>query len=222
MKKLTIIATAIALALPAIAVGAPPEKSLDAPVAPSAGQMPPGLNHQSITRSQFSGWEWLESALQIKASQQKAFAKYTAAEDVAFAWDAPYIGTKQAYINAAKHAASELIKTNLTNEQTVAIFGREFPSRPIAEDISLLTINWVANEAKLDEKQKALYLQYAQAGEMIGRINELTDDRVYQARADLAKQLTTEQLRRAVTDGLIDNRRAPRIEMIDIYSEARK
>ena len=187
MKKL-IIATAIALAIPAVA-----QATEETPVVPAAAIATP--------------FE-LAKVLHITPSQQKVFDDYKKSEYAAWHWENRQFGLKNSYIATATNAIDGLYKSGLSQQQL-----DELLRGPIEDtDASQQSIDLKCKELGLNDEQKALYTQYIKAGSYKTRMDAEVSQNLFNARKALNAKLSAQQLRIASDYGLIDARPAPRDE----------
>lgn len=187
MKKL-LIATAIALNIPAVALA-----TEAAPVVPAAAKATP--------------FE-LAKVLRITPSQQKVFDDYMKSEYAAWGWENRQFGLKNSYIATATNAIDGLYKSGLSQQQL-----DELLRGPIEDtDASQQSIDLKCKELGLNDEQKALYTQYIKAGSYKTRMDAEVSQNLFNARKALNAKLSAQQLRIASDYGLIDARPAPRDE----------
>lgn len=191
MKQI-IIATAIALAIPAAAI------------AEETTQSVPQAANVAVQAMSFD----LAKALRITPSQQKVFNDYEKAEVEAWGWENRQFGLKNSYIAATTNALDGLYKSGLSQQQLDLLLRGNVEEG----DDSQQNIDWMAREVGLNDEQKALYAQYAKAGAYKIQMDAKVSGNLFVARKALNSKLTAQQLRIASDYGLIDARPAPRDE----------
>ena len=191
MKQI-IIATAIALAIPAVAI---------------AEESPQFVPHPTPTAAKASPFE-LAKVLHITPSQQKVFDDYEKAEYAAWNWENRQFGLKNSYIATVTNALDGLYKSGLSQQQLDLLLRGNVEEG----DDSQQHIDWMAKEVGLNDEQKALYAQYTKAGAYKIQMDAKVSGNLFVARKALNSKLTAQQLRIASDYGLIDARPAPRDE----------
>lgn len=194
MKQI-IIATAIALAIPAVAL------AKDAPVAPATGAVAGSL--PLFDRAK---------ALHITPSQQAAYDTYLKAEEAAWNWEAAQIGAKNGYMAVATDAIDALYKSGLSRKQLDLLLGGGIDIRYDTPQSVQKYIDWRSNEAELTDEQKTIFAKYIAAGTYKLLMDAEVSKNVFDARKALNAKLSAKQLRIASDYALIDSRPAPRDE----------
>lgn len=195
MKKLTIIATAIALALPAIAVAEEAAVAVPAPAVGTVGRSLPPFDR--------------EKALRISPTQQPAYDAYVKAETIAWEWEAPIIGQKNGYIAAATDALDGLYKSGLSQQQLDRLLLGAINIQMDPQEY----IDWRSKDIDLSKEQQVLFAQYVKAGSYKLQMDTEVSQNLLKARRALNAKLNANQLRIAYDYGLIDSRPAPAYEL---------
>lgn len=198
MKKI-IIATAIALAIPAVAIAeeaatvvAPPQAL---PMGMPGGMQPPFDLHK---------------ALHISPQQKPAFIKYLEAEWAVARWERGPLWESNAALNDAVRNLSHCDLPSSTTNSLLRI--GSMPDSATPEVISQVT-----NFYNLNDEQKDLYQKYVEV--LSYRASTLTklEENLFTARKSLVEQLSANQLRTAFVYGLIDARPLRRNDLVQKY-----
>lgn len=215
MKQI-IIATAIALAFPAISNAVESEQS-PAVVAPAAAESLVQLPAPEVP-NQMRGATNSPTAfelLKITPDQETAWNAYAEASKNRREWENPIgfirIDSKSVLIAKANKALRELVQTKLTPEQAYAVLNPVEANAP-----EYIKFDLVAKEAGMTTKQRQLFETYIRAGAEVPRLEAQYDKALFDARKKLVDVLTFEQTRLALKYGLIDEGGVSHSEIWDL------
>lgn len=211
MKQI-IIATAIALAFPAISNAVESDQS-PAVVAPAAAESLAQLPAPEVP-NQMRGATLSPTAfelLKITPDQESAWNAYAQAVDKRSQWNNRFFGDKVILIAKANKALRELVQTKLTTAQEHPLTG------PVEADApDRIPFDQVAKETGMTAKQRQLFETYIRAAAEVSRREAQYDKALFDTRQKLVDVLTFEQTRLALKYGLIDEGGVSHSEIWDL------